>query len=190
MLASLSAQAANAVTVLRIALTPLFLYSVVRAAAGKGGTLAAVVFTVVALSDFVDGRIARQLGADSRAGRVLDHAADILFVLAALAVYVALGVAPWWVPAAIAASFATYVIDSLRHSGSRPALIGSRIGHLGGVCNYTLIGVLVGNESLGLHWLPPALVYGLYMLVPVYSAASIVTRLMPRSVGDRRPAST
>jgi len=178
--ASLTRHAAHAVTALRVALAPVFVCSVLRAEGGASGWPAAGLFGVVALSDFVDGRIARRLGADSRGGRVFDHAADIGFILAALALYVGLGVVPWWVPAAIAAAFATYVIDSLRRSGARPTLIGSRLGHLGGVCNYVLIGTLVGNHTVGLGWLPPWVMHGLFALVPLYSAASIATRLLPR----------
>ena len=179
---SITRHAANAVTALRIVLTPLFLWSVLRVEDGAPGTLAAAVFAVVALSDFLDGRIARRLGAESTGGRVLDHAADITFILAALGLYVGVGVVPWWVPASIAAAFGVYVIDSLRRSGPQPSLIGSRIGHLGGVCNYALIGVLVGNDTLGLRWLPPWVTYGLCALVPIYSAASILTRVLPRPV--------
>jgi len=174
---------------LRIALTPVFLWCVLRAAHGGTGWPAAVVFAVVALSDFVDGRIARRLGAASPSGRVLDHAADLTFILAALGVYVGLAMVPWWVPASIAASFAVYVLDSMRRSGARPALIGSRLGHLGGVCNYALVGVLVGNDTVGLAWLPAWLMHSLFMLVPVYSAASILTRVAPRPLSEQRHAS-
>ncbi len=111
---------------------------------------------------------------------MLDHVADISFILCALAAYVSRGVAPWWVPAAIAASFAVYVGDSWWQGGRvRPTLIGSRIGHTAGVLNYGLIGVLVGNESVGLHWLPAPVMHVLYLLVPLYSSAAIATRLLP-----------
>lgn len=176
--------AANAITLLRMALTPLFLWAVLRVEDGGSGVWAAALFTVVALSDFVDGRIARRLGADSRGGRVLDHAADITFILASLALYAGVGVVPWWVPASIAAAFAMYVLDSLRRSRAQPSLIGSRIGHLGGVCNYALIGTLVGNDTLGLGWLPGWLMRGLFALVPIYSGLSILTRLMPRALPE------
>lgn len=177
---SLTRQAANAVTALRIGLTPLFVWSVWRTPSG-GAWEPAVLFGLIAVSDFVDGRIARRFGAQSDGGRVLDHAADITFILAAFGSYVALGIAPWWVPASIAAAFATYVVDSLLRSGPRPLLIGSRIGHLGGVANWTLIGVLVGNESVGLAWLPAWFLQLLFALVPLYCAASILSRVAPRA---------
>lgn len=167
---------ADLVTLLRIALILPFVLAVYHAAQGASGWPAAGLFAVVAGSDFADGRIARRLGVSSRRGRLLDHGADIAFLLAAFATYVALGAAPWWVPTAIAASFAFYAVDSLRRSGAQPQLIGSRLGHLGGIANYALVGILVGNVTVGLGWLPPALMTGLFVLVPVYSAASIVSR--------------
>jgi phosphatidylglycerophosphate synthase len=184
--APLTRHAANAVTVLRMALTPAFVWGVVWAQGGGSGWPAAAVFAVAALSDVLDGRVARRLGAESAGGRVLDHAADIVFILAALGLYTGLGLAPWWVPASVAAAFAVYVLDSLRRSGAQPALIGSRIGHIGGVCNYALIGVLVGNDTVGLGWLPPWGTRILFALVPIYSAASIATRVLS---GRRRQRS-
>lgn len=174
--ASLTRHAANAVTALRIALTPVFLYAVLRAEGHGSGWPAAALFTAVAVSDFADGRVARRFGTATAGGRVLDHAADIVFVLASLALYVALGAAPWWVPASIAAAFSAYVVDSLRR-GPRRSPIGSRIGHLGGVCNYALIGVLVGNDTVGLEWLSPWTMRLVFAAVPLYSAAAILARL-------------
>ena len=71
----LARHAANAVTALRIVLTPVFLWCVLAARDGGSGWPAAAVFAVVALSDFVDGRIARRLGAAGAAGQMLDHRA-------------------------------------------------------------------------------------------------------------------
>lgn len=175
---------ANAVTLLRVVLTPLFVWAVLRVESGSTGAPAAALFAAVALSDFVDGRIARRLGVDSAGGRMLDHAADIAFILAALGIYAGLGLVPWWVPASIAAAFAAYVLDSLRRAGARPTLIGSRLGHLGGVCNYALIGTLVGNDTLGLGWLPSWVMRALFALVPIYSGLSILTRLLPRATPE------
>jgi phosphatidylglycerophosphate synthase len=168
--------AANFITLLRLIATPLFATSVMYAERGGSGTAAALCFTVAALTDFVDGRVARRMHTASPAGRVLDHAADILFLLTALTTFVALGAAPWWVPASIAAAFGFYVVDSLRRS-ARPQLVGSRIGHLGGIANYVLVGVLTFNDSVGLRWISPALMQALFAAVPIYSGWSIVSRL-------------
>ena len=185
MSARLNHSLANLVSALRIVLTVPFTWSVLVAARLGTGWLAAGLFALIAISDFIDGRIARRTGTASAAGQVLDHGADIGFLLTAFGAYVALGAVPWWVPASIAAAFATYVVDSLRRSEQRPSLIGSRIGHAGGICNYALVGILVGNYTVGLNWVPRPLMQALFALVPLYSAASIASRAL---AGPRRTA--
>ena len=172
---------ANVVTAVRVLLLPAILWSIAR----QEATVAPLVFLAAVASDYFDGRVARHYGVESRSGRVFDHVADIVFILASLGLYVALGVVPWWVPASIALSFAVYVGDSILRSRARATaqLIGSRVGHLGGISNYTLIGILVFNETAGLQWIPSPVLAVLFVLVPLYSGASIVTRFLP--AGDR-----
>jgi len=105
--------AANSLTAARVLLAPAFVALAVRAQhALLCGWLAGVIFAAVASSDVLDGRVARRWASTSNAGRTFDHLADITFILSALGTYTALGIAPWWVPAAIAGSFAFYVLDS------------------------------------------------------------------------------
>lgn len=166
----------------RVVLTPVFVKLVVAAEGWRlWGALAVVVFAAVAASDVWDGRVARRIGRESTMGRFLDHFADIAFLLPALAVYVWLGFMPWWVPASVAAAFTFYVVDSQRRSaGGAPSLITSRIGHAGGVSNYVLVGVLVCNNSAGILVLSPGFLLALYLLVPLYSGAAVVARLVTR----------
>lgn len=172
--------AANVLTGARVALTPAFVAAVWSSRARPiAAHLAVAVFVVVAASDFFDGRLARRYGRAGDAGRFFDHFADIGFILAALSTYVVMGLAPWWVPAAIAGSFGFYVIDSWLRSGGRPRLISSRIGHAGGVMNYVFIGILVFNDTAGIRLLSPALTGALFWLVPIYSMAAVAARLLP-----------
>lgn len=174
---------ANAVTAVRIVLLPAMLWSVVH----REVVAAPVVFLTIAASDYVDGRIARRYGVASRFGRVFDHLSDIVFILSTLTVYVALEKAPWWVPASIACSFAAYVGDSVfrsRKQGS-PELIASRIGHLGGILNYALIGILVFNETAGLRWIPSSVLAGLFLAVPLYSGTGVLMRFLPMGPGEQ-----
>ncbi len=171
--------AANALTGLRLVLAPAFVATAVRGDANRvAGAVAAAIFAAAATSDVFDGRVARHYGSDSDGGRTFDHLADIGFILSALAMYAGCGIAPWWIPASIGGSFAFYVLDSwARTSGGRRNLIGSRIGHAAGVLNYALIGILVFNNSAGIHLLSPAALARLFWLVPLYSAAAVVARL-------------
>ena len=172
--------AANALTLLRIALAPAFACVVVAAERGASGWAAALVFAVVAGSDVVDGRLARRFGTASRAGLAFDHGADILFLLTALGTYAALDAIPWWVPAAVAGSFGCYVLDALRPPPAPPRWGVDRLGHFGGVANWVMVGVLIGNRTVGLGWLPPPVMQALCAVVLLYSVAAIVGRLAAR----------
>ncbi len=176
---------AHAITTLRLLLTPVFAAAAWHAGQGGAAWPAAVVFGAVALSDLVDGPVARRFGAASRRGHALDHGADIVFLLAALATYVWLGRAPWWVPVAIATAFAVYVGDSLSRRDAASLLIRSRAGHIGGVLNYALVGVLVAEQALTLPNPSHRLAELWFAAVPVYSAWSIAARLSARWAGGR-----
>jgi len=174
--------AANLLTAVRVIAIPVLVmgaYSAPRSRLGAAG--AVIAFVAAAASDVWDGRVARRYGRASEAGRVFDHFADIAFLLISLATYVSLGLAPWWVPASIAAAFTFYVIDSRRQNTAAPSLIGSRIGHIGGICNYVLVGVLVFNHSVGLELLPAWFLLLLFSLVPTYSFAGMATRIASRT---------
>jgi CDP-diacylglycerol--glycerol-3-phosphate 3-phosphatidyltransferase len=93
----------NALTVLRVMLTPLVLVGVVR-----GGfvwhLVAATAFIVAAASDYWDGHFARLHATASRFGQFLDPLADKILVLGTFVVlsYARPEVVPWWAVALIA----------------------------------------------------------------------------------------
>ncbi|HSI31844.1 MAG TPA: CDP-alcohol phosphatidyltransferase family protein [Miltoncostaeaceae bacterium] len=73
----------NALTIARLAALPVLLVVLIRAE-GPTSVPAAVIFGVVAATDFLDGLLARRLGAESRFGRIADPLADRLLVLVGL----------------------------------------------------------------------------------------------------------
>ena len=87
----------NAITISRIALTPFLLgLLMVDALWARSGAL--LLFLLAAISDYVDGRLARRYGVRSRLGQFLDPLADKVLVLGtfmALAVLVP-AIVPWW----------------------------------------------------------------------------------------------
>jgi len=90
----------NALSLLRMAGVPLFLYLLLGP---RADGWAVVVLAVGGFTDWLDGKLARLLGQHSRLGALLDPAADRLYILAAL---VALGireVVPWWAVAVLVA---------------------------------------------------------------------------------------
>lgn len=81
----------NSITLARIILVPVFLYVLLRGLP-YGGIIAAGIFTVAAISDGVDGYLARKNKEVTRLGKFLDPLADKLLVSAALVALVEQGV--------------------------------------------------------------------------------------------------
>ncbi|MFT4199334.1 CDP-diacylglycerol--glycerol-3-phosphate 3-phosphatidyltransferase [Gordonia sp. (in: high G+C Gram-positive bacteria)] len=94
---------ANYLTVLRLLLVPVFVV-VLFVDDGKSTVwrLAAfAIFVVAAVTDQVDGRLARKYGLVTDFGKIADPIADKALVGAALVGLSVLGVLPWWVTAVI-----------------------------------------------------------------------------------------
>jgi CDP-diacylglycerol--glycerol-3-phosphate 3-phosphatidyltransferase len=90
---------ANALTVLRIMLVPVFLGCVVASDMTRPGwrVAACVTFSVASLTDFVDGWIARTWNLVTSFGKVADPIADKALTGTALVVLSAYGRLSWWV---------------------------------------------------------------------------------------------
>jgi cardiolipin synthase len=87
----------NALTLLRIALTPFFGYFWWRHAY----VVALAIFAVAGLTDFLDGLAARLLNQRSNLGQFLDPAADKFMVLITFIVAAATGAVPRWLAALV-----------------------------------------------------------------------------------------
>lgn len=146
-----------------------------------GGVAPVVAWGLAAVSDYVDGPLARRAGTAGARGAVLDNLADIAFVLAGLATAVALGLVPWIVPASIALSAGAYAIASLRARRGAPRLARSRIGHAGGVMNYVCLGVVAGAVA----WPSPAWSAPL-TAAAIATAAVNLAAVASRLAGQRR----
>jgi CDP-diacylglycerol--glycerol-3-phosphate 3-phosphatidyltransferase len=103
--------APNLITLARIALIPWFLY-LLYYENRHNSFLAAAIYSVAALSDWVDGWLARVSGKVTTLGKFLDPLADKVIVLSALVMLVRLGRAPVWVVVVILAR--EFLISGLR----------------------------------------------------------------------------
>lgn len=88
------AQIPNALTVLRLALIPVFV-ALVLAAGGEQSWAAALVFAAAGVSDQVDGWLARRWHVESRFGKYADPLADRLMIDAAVVLLWLDGRLPW-----------------------------------------------------------------------------------------------
>ena len=130
-------QVPNGLSALRFALAAAWVGLSLHGHQGRGAYAALAI--AAAVSDFIDGRVARRLSVASARGRWLDGVADVTFVLAALSCESAAGAIPIYIPILIALSFSQYVIDSLIIARGRLGPIKSRLGHWGGIINYALV---------------------------------------------------
>jgi CDP-diacylglycerol---glycerol-3-phosphate 3-phosphatidyltransferase len=86
----------NVLTVLRIMLVPVLVVALLGNTQ-DGDVLAAIVFALASLTDFVDGYLARARGSVTTFGKLMDPLADKLLIIAALISLVSLDRLPAWV---------------------------------------------------------------------------------------------
>ena len=93
----------NGISVARLLGVPLFLWLVLgpRTATADGWAIGVLIAS--AASDWLDGKIARALGQESKLGQVLDPAADRLYIAATLIGLAVRGIIPWWLVGVLAA---------------------------------------------------------------------------------------
>ncbi len=87
---------ANALTVVRLVLVPVFIVMVLRGN-DMGMLVATAVFTVAALTDKLDGYLARRLNLITNFGKLADPIADKALTMSALVLLSYLGQLWWWV---------------------------------------------------------------------------------------------
>ena len=141
-LGALVAALARALTLVRFAAVVPFAWLL----RGDGGPALAVLFAAVALSDFLDGKLARLAGVASARWGLVDAAADVVFNFVALACAASLGVVGWWVPAAMGTLGGRFLLRSF----AAPAIRYDGAGNLAGVLYYVVVGGVVLRIVLGI----------------------------------------
>ena len=101
----------NQLTILRIILTPVFIYFYSQNDPGNKliGTL---IFTLAAFTDWYDGYIARKLNVITRWGQFMDPLADKILITSALFVFAYLGFVYYWM--VIVITVRDFIITFLR----------------------------------------------------------------------------
>jgi cardiolipin synthase len=141
----------NALSMLRLAGVPVFLYLVLVA---ERDGLAILLLMASGITDYLDGWIARRTGTFTRLGQLLDPAADRLYILATLLGLVLRdGIPVWWVVALIGRDVLLGVttLPYLRRHGYGPL----PVHFLGKAATFNLLfafpmllAALPGNEGL------------------------------------------
>lgn len=137
----------NLITALRLALTPVVVFAILR----HDWRAAAAWFALAAFTDFLDGLAARKLRLSSRAGQFFDPVADKILLMAVTLALAAAGRIPVWFVAVVVGRDAVLLITSLaglaftRYRNYQP----SRLGKLSTLLQ---IGVVTAALALAPPW--------------------------------------
>ena len=102
----------NKITVFRILMIPFFVACMLIKEIPHHEIIAGVIFIIAALSDLVDGKIARHYNLVTNFGKFMDPLADKLLVQSALLCFVANGLLPAWI--AIVIMSREFIISGFR----------------------------------------------------------------------------
>jgi cardiolipin synthase len=141
---------ANWLTLLRILLIPVFVTLLVYQQRG----LALAVFLAAALTDSLDGWVARQRGSQSRLGAFLDPLADKLLLISSFVTLTWLRALPFWIAAVVISRDVILMVGALaiHMAGGRVTPRPSRVGKL--ATFFQIVTVLVGLVA-PFYSLPP-----------------------------------
>jgi cardiolipin synthase len=87
----------NVLSVLRLVGVPIFLWAILA----EHDVIALVTLMLSGVSDYLDGKIARRFGLESRLGQLLDPLADRLYIATTLLGLALRDVIPWWLVVAL-----------------------------------------------------------------------------------------
>ncbi len=85
----------NQLTILRIILTPVFLYLFLQNTT-ESRLIGTIVFIIASATDWYDGYVARKFNVITRWGQFMDPLADKILISSALFVFAYLGYIYWW----------------------------------------------------------------------------------------------
>jgi CDP-diacylglycerol--glycerol-3-phosphate 3-phosphatidyltransferase len=181
--------AANALTVLRLVLVPLFVWLLLRDGGADDGNrlLATAAFVVAIVTDRFDGDIARRWNMVTNFGKIADPIADKALTGAAFIGLSLLGDLPWWVT--IVVMVREWGVTALRfwviRHGVMPA---SRGGKLKTVLQAIALGLylLPWHSVAVLHWTAVAFMAAA-VIVTIVTGLDYVGRAIRLRAAAKRP---
>ena len=162
---------ANALTMLRLVLVPLFVVFLVAGGSGWR-TTAFVTFAVASVTDLLDGELARRRNLITDFGKIADPIADKALTGSALVTLSVLGELPWWVTVVILAR--EVLVTALRFWVIRRGVIAASRG---GKIKTMLQVIAISLYILPLHVAPEReLLMGAAVVVTVATGVDYVVR--------------
>ena len=142
----------NAISLLIIFTAPILILLLISPDK-KTNLIAAIVFAVASLTDWLDGYLARKMGLETTFGKFLDPLADKLLIATALVMLIPMGRVPVWMAALIIGR--EIAVTGLRAVVSREGVIisASRLGKYKTVFQIvSVIALLVHYKFLGIDF--------------------------------------
>ncbi len=155
----------NLLTVLRILLVPVVVVALTEEIP-NGDAIAATVFVLAALTDGLDGYIARSRQSVTTFGKVMDPVADKLLVAAALLALVSLDRVSAWVAMVIIAR--EFAVSGLRMAAAQQGVVipASRLGKLKTAISLAAVLALIVAPDADAAWVE-ALVYAMVVVTVI-----------------------
>jgi CDP-diacylglycerol---glycerol-3-phosphate 3-phosphatidyltransferase len=158
----------NVLTLLRILLVPVLVVALGTEAEG-GSELAAAVFVLAAVTDGLDGYIARSRQSITTFGKVMDPVADKLLIAAALLTLVSLDRVEAWVAMIIIAR--EFAVSGLRIAAGQQGVVipASALGKVKTIVQSAAVLALIAASDADALWVQ-ALVYAMVLTTVVSGA--------------------
>jgi CDP-diacylglycerol---glycerol-3-phosphate 3-phosphatidyltransferase len=158
----------NLLTLMRILLVPVVVVALLDATP-NGSFLAAGVFALAALTDGVDGYLARSRQSITNFGKVMDPIADKLLIAAALISLVSLDRLAAWVAMVIIAR--EFAVSGLRVAAGQQGVVipASPLGKVKTIVQVAAVFTLIAVDDTGMWWVQ-ALVYLMVVVTAVSGA--------------------
>lgn len=165
----------NVLTCLRILLAPILVVVLLTKFEGKE-FVGLGLFLLAAITDFLDGFIARRWGLETRLGKLLDPAADKILTSAAFISLVELARAPAWIVVIIVAR--EFAISTLRSVAATEHLViaASWSAKLKTTSQLVAIALLIFQEQLGSYGVAGTVMLWIALALTVYSGVEYAWR--------------
>ncbi len=179
----------NALTLVRILLVPVLVVALTVESPG-GSTIAAIVFAAAALTDGLDGYIARSRQAITTFGQVMDPVADKLMIAAALISLVSLDRVAGWVAMVIIAR--EFAVSGLRIAAGQQGVVmpASGLGKVKTIVQVVAVLALIAAPDHNEAWVQ-GLVYAMVAITVASGADYFLNcrRRLDEAARERRAAS-
>lgn len=158
----------NILTILRILLVPVLVVVLLTKFHGKE-VVGLAVFLFAALTDLLDGIIARRFKLVTRLGKLLDPAADKILTSAAFISLVEMGLAPAWIVVTIVGR--EFAVSTLRSVAASQNLViaASWSGKVKTASQVVAIALLIVHEQLGSFQVLAPWALNIALILSVYS---------------------